>query len=93
VLSQGHWCSRAPAHQLLVLLVTAFMPDSPVVVGLDDTIKRRWGARIAALGIYRDPARSSHGHFTKASGLHWLCVMLLAPVPADSGGSRPPNPI
>src|SRR4051812_30585636 len=32
-------------------------------------------------GIYRDPVRSSHGHFVKASGLRWLCVMLLAPIP------------
>src|SRR5918997_380647 len=30
-------------------------------------------------GIYRDPVRSSH--FVKASGLRWLCVMLLAPIP------------
>src|SRR3712207_4295136 len=81
VLSQGHWRSRAVARRLLLLLVAAFAPDGPVVVGLDDTIERRWGARIAARGIYRDPVRSSHGHFVKASGLRWLCVMLLAPVP------------
>ncbi|MBL6082419.1 transposase [Belnapia sp. T18] len=81
VLSHGHWCSRALAHRLLLLLVVAFVPDGPVVVGLDDTIERRWGARIAARGIYRDPVRSSHGHFVKASGLRWLSVMLLAPVP------------
>jgi hypothetical protein len=64
VLSHGHWCSRALAHRLL-LLVAAFVPDGPVVVGLDDTIERRWGARIAARGIYRDPVRSSRGHFTQ----------------------------
>jgi DDE superfamily endonuclease len=81
VLSHGHWCSRALAYRLLLLLVAAFVPDGAVVVGLDDTIERRWGARIAARGIYRDPVRSSHGHFVKASGLRWLCVMLLAPVP------------
>src|SRR3712207_6697940 len=81
VLSHGRWRSRAVAHRLLLLLVAAFAPDGPVVVGLDDTIERRWGARIAARGIYRDPVRSSHGHFVTASGLRWLCVMLLAPVP------------
>ena len=81
VLSRGHRCSRALAHCLLLLLVAAFVPDGPVVVGLDDTIERRWGARIAARGTYRDPVRSSHGHFVKASGLRWPCVMLLAPVP------------
>src|ERR671938_986230 len=81
VLSHGHWCSRALAHRLLLLLVAAFVPDGPVVMGVDDSIERRWGARIAARGIYRDPVRSSRGHFVKASGLRWLSVILLAPVP------------
>jgi hypothetical protein len=45
---------------------------APVVIGLDDTIERRWGAKISARGIYRDPVRSSKGHFVKASGLRWL---------------------
>ena len=39
------------------------------------------GAKIKARGIYRDPVRSSHGHFVKASGLRWLSAMLLVPVP------------
>jgi hypothetical protein len=26
---------------------------------------------------YRDPLRSSNGHFVKASGLRWLSLMLL----------------
>src|SRR5215210_7711411 len=81
VLSLGRWSSRGVAHRLLLLLVAAFVPTGPVVVGIDDTIERRWGAKIKARGIYRDPVRSSRGHFVKASGLRWLCVMLLAPVP------------
>ncbi len=81
VLSHGRWCSRAVAHRLLLLLVAALVPDGPVVVGLDDTIERRRGECIAAKGIYRDPVRSSRGHFVKASGLRWLSVMLLAAVP------------
>ena len=51
------------------------------MVGLDETLERRWGRRIAARGIYRDPVRSSHGHFVKASGLRWFTLALLAPVP------------
>jgi hypothetical protein len=51
------------------------------VIGIDETIERRWGAKIKARGIYRDPVRSSRGHFVKASGLRWISVMLLAPVP------------
>src|SRR5512134_2695928 len=48
-----------------------------VLIGIDDTIERRWGARIKARGIYRDPVRSSHGHFVKASGLRWLSLMVV----------------
>ncbi len=66
VLSHGHWCSRALAQRLLLLLVAAFVPHGPVVVGLDDTIERRRGKRINAKGIYSDPVRSSRGHFTQS---------------------------
>ncbi len=51
------------------------------VLNRDDTIERRRGAKIKAKGIYRDPVRSSHNHFVKASGLRWLSLMLLAPIP------------
>ncbi len=63
------------------MLIDRFAGPGPVVIGLDDTIERRWGAKIKARGIYRDPVRSSHGHFVKASGLRWLSAMLLVPVP------------
>lgn len=81
VLSRAAWSIRAAGRLLLALLVRAFAADGPVVLGIDDTIERRWGKRIAAKGIYRDPVRSSHRHFVKASGLRWLSVMLLAPIP------------
>ncbi len=81
VLSTASWSARLVAHRLLRLLVAAFVREGPVVIGLDDTIERRWGATIKARGIYRDPVRSSHGHFVKVSGLRWLCVLLLTPIP------------
>ena len=81
VLNRAAWCPRAASRLLLGLLIAAFAPRGPVVLGIDDTIERRRGKRIAAKGIYRDPVRSSHGHFVKASRLRWLSLMLLAPVP------------
>ena len=81
VLNRAAWSSLAASRILLQLLVRAFAPDGPLVFGLDDTIERRWGARIAARGIYRDPVRSSRSHFVKVSGLRWLCMMLLVPIP------------
>ena len=71
VLNRAAWCPRAASRILLGLLVAAFAPRGPLVLGIDDTIERRRGKRIAAKGIYRDPVRSSHGHFVKASGLRW----------------------
>lgn len=80
LLNRARWSARELARRLLLLLVAAFVPTGPVVVGLDDTIERRWGGKIKARGIYRDPVRSSHGHFVKASGLRWLSAMLLVPI-------------
>src|SRR4051794_379716 len=68
VLNRAVWDLRAAARLLLGLLITAFVPSGPVVLGIDDTIERRRGKHITAKGIYRDPTRSSKSHFVKASG-------------------------
>jgi hypothetical protein len=82
VLNRAVWSPRALSRVLLRLLLEAFVPaDTPVVFGLDDHIERRRGAKISAKGIYRDPVRSSKSFFVKTSGLRWLCLMLLAPIP------------
>ena len=81
VLNRAAWSPLLASRLLLRRLIETFAPNGPVVLGLDDTIERRRGKRIAAKGIYRDPVRSSHGHFVKASGLRWLSVMLLVPIP------------
>lgn len=81
VLSRAAWSPRSAARILVRLLVEAFVPHGPVVLALDDTIERRWGRRIQARGIYRDPVRSSGAHFVKTSGLRWMSLMLLAPIP------------
>ncbi len=81
LLSRARWSSLLASRVLLGLLLAAFVPSGPLVLGLDDTIERRTGRKISAKGIYRDPVRSSHGHFVKASGLRWLSLMLLTPVP------------
>ncbi len=81
VLNRNRWSGLALARTLLRWLVAVFVPNGPVVVGIDETIERRWGPKITARGIYRDPVRSSRGHFVKASGLRWVSVMLLAHIP------------
>jgi hypothetical protein len=81
VLSRASWSSREAGCVLLGLLVETFMPDGPLVLGIDETLERRRGKKISARGIYRDPVRSNRGHFVKASALRWVCLMLLAPMP------------
>jgi hypothetical protein len=80
VLNRAVWSTLKASRLLLGLLVSCFVTEGPVVVGLDDTLERRRGSRIAAKGIYRDPVRSSKGYFVKASGLRWLCGMLLTEI-------------
>jgi hypothetical protein len=82
VLSDASWSSLKASRVLLGLLVETFVAEGdPLVVGIDETLERRWGKKIAAKGIYRDPVRSTHETFVKSSGLRrWVCVMLLVEV-------------
>jgi hypothetical protein len=82
VLNRAVWSPLALAQVLLKLLVQTFtQPADPLVFGIDPTVERRWGRKIAARGIYRDAVRSSDSHFVKASGLRWISLMLLTPIP------------
>ena len=81
VLSRAVWSGREASRVLLETLVETFVPNGPLVVGIDETLERRRGKKIVAKGIYRDPVRSSHTHFVKSSALRWVCVTLLAEVP------------
>ncbi len=55
VLSRASWSSREASRVLPGLLVKAFVPEGdPLVVGIDETLERRWGKKIAAKGVYRD---------------------------------------
>ena len=82
VLSRASWSSRKASGVMLGLLVEAFVPEgSPLVVGIDETLERRYGRKISARGVYRDPVRSTHETFVKSSGLRWVCAMLLVEIP------------
>lgn len=81
VLNRAAWDPRQASAILLGLLIQRFAPRGRLLFGVDDTIERRWGPKISARGIYRDPVRSSRSHFVKTSGLRWLSLMLLVPIP------------
>ena len=58
----------------------AFVPEGPVVLGLDELLERRRGRKLKARAIYYDPVHSSKSCFQKSSGLRWMCLAVLAPV-------------
>jgi hypothetical protein len=67
---------------LLLMLVHLFCAgNEPLILGIDETIERRRGRKIAARGVYRDPVRSSKEFFVKTNGLRWISLMLLSPIP------------
>jgi DDE superfamily endonuclease len=84
VLSRASWSSREASRILLGLLVEVFVGEGPLILGIDETLERRWGKKISAKGIYRDPVRSTYENLVKSSGLRWVCVMLLVEIPWTS---------
>ena len=48
VLHRARWDARDVAHRLLLHLLAVLSPSGEVVIGIDDTIDRRWGGKIRA---------------------------------------------
>ena len=82
VLNRAAW---SPLQVSQVLLKAAAPPPDqsagPLIFGIDETLERRQGPRISALGICRDAARSSRSYMVKASGLRWISPMRPGHVP------------
>ena len=51
VLTRARWSSRVISQHLLPALLTVFVPQGPILLGLDDTLERRRGKKITAKGI------------------------------------------
>jgi hypothetical protein len=63
VLNRARWSPRELSKLLLFLLLRYLDTDQgPLVFGIDETLKRRWGKRIQARGIYRDAVGSIDSH-------------------------------
>ena len=72
VLNCAVWSPKEASRVLLGLLVEAFVPQGPLVVGVDETLERRRGKKITAKGIYRDirldPATASSSRAALCGG-------------------------
>ena len=69
VLSRARWSSREASRVLLGLLLETFVGEGPLLLDIDETLERRYGRKISAKGVYRDPVRSTHENFVKSSVL------------------------
>ena len=88
VLSTARWSARRVAHRLLGLLVAAFVREGPVVIGLDDTIERRWGTKIkASTGTRSAPVTATLSKRVVCAGSASCCSRPF-PGPAASGRCR-----
>jgi hypothetical protein len=82
VLNRAKWASLQVSQILLGVLVAAFVSAGvPVVLGADETLERRRGAKIKAKGVFRDAVRSSQKYTNYSSGLRWVSMMLLVSLP------------
>ena len=82
VLNRAVWSPLEVSQVLLRLLIQHLdHGDGPLVFGVDETLERRQGPQISALGIYRDAVRSSRSYTVKASGLRWVSLMWLGHIP------------
>jgi hypothetical protein len=81
VLNRNAWSGLALARILLRLVVAAFVPAGPIVIGVDHTLERRRGRHIGPAGHFYDAGRSSPAWQATSRGLRWLSAMVLVEVP------------
>lgn len=81
VLNRNVWSGFALGRTLLRLLVTAFVPNGPIIIGLDHTLERRRGRHIAPASSFHDAVLSGGERHVSSRGLRWVGAMLLTEVP------------
>ena len=75
VLNRAQWSPLQLSRALLLLVAGRLGSTEPF--GIDETVERRWGRKIAAKGRYRDPVRSKDDQVVMTPGLQWVSLMLL----------------
>ena len=82
VLNRAKWCGLTASQILLGLLVQVFVAaNTPIILGVDETLERRKGDQIKQKGIFRDAVRSSKKYLVHSFGLRGVSMMLIVSVP------------
>ena len=82
VLNRAQWSPLAVSRQLLHLIVQTFIQaGGSVDLVIDETLERRWGAKISKRGHYRDSALSSRKQSVSSPGLRWIVMAVVVTLP------------
>ena len=75
VLNRARWSPLQASRYLLTLIIETFVQAGGTLdIVIDETLERRWGAKIRKRGHYRDSARSSHQRSVSSPGLRWIVL-------------------
>jgi hypothetical protein len=78
VLNRNAWSGLALARTLLRMIVAAFVPSGPIIIGIDHTLERRRGPCIGPAGRFYDASRRADmpepTSPRKAFGFRWACA-------------------
>jgi len=82
VLNRNRWDPLLLSKLLLGLIIKLCVPEGmPLILAVDETLERRWGPKIKYLSVFRDPVRSTKKKVVYTSGLRWLNMAIVIPVP------------
>jgi hypothetical protein len=85
VLNRARWKPLLLSRLLLGLIIVLCVPaGAALTLAIDETLERRWGAKIKFKGYFRDPIRSTKKKVVHSPGLRWLCLSILITVPWSS---------
>jgi hypothetical protein len=78
--SAARWCPRQVGLVLAELIVTALLPaGAPITVAVDDTLFRRRGKKVHAVGWFHDG--STAGRVKLGFGNNWVVVAIVVSLP------------
>ena len=82
VLNRARWSPLELSRQLLLLIMESFIQaGGGIDIVIDETLERRWGAKISKRGHYRDSALSSRKRSVSSPGLRWIVMAVVVTLP------------
>src|SRR6266849_5612063 len=82
VLNRARWSPLELSRHLLLLIMESFIQaGGGIDIVIDETLERRWGAKISKRGHYRDSALSSRKRSVSSPGLRWIVMAVVVTLP------------